>query len=266
MSLSETDLREIARAKLLLTRRSFAMRLTDLIGRPIERSLDLLPGPVAETIHDMTRKALERTARVGLATLRETALGPSNDRFHRWVTAATGGVGGAFGLAGLAVELPVTTAVIFRSIGDIARSEGQNPADPVVRLQCLQVLAFGAPSRSDDATETGYYAVRAALAQAVADATRHVASHGLSRTGAPPLVRLIEAIAARFGVAVQERVLLSALPVLGAVSGALINTVFMEHYQALARGHFILRRLEAGHGREEVEKAFHDATPRDMPR
>jgi hypothetical protein len=154
------------------------------------------------------------------------------------------------------VELPVTTAVMFRSIGDIARSEGHDPADPAVQVECLQVFALGGPGSDDDASETGYYAVRAALAQAVADAARHVAARGVSGRGGPALVRLIEAIAARFGIAVQERVLLSALPVLGAVSGAWINTVFMEHYQGLARGHFILRRLERRHGREAVERVF----------
>lgn len=256
MGLSEAERAEIARARTLLTRRSFAVRLTELIGRPLERSLDLLPQPVAETIHHIARRALHRTARIALGTLRDGGRRRSRDRVHRWATAATGGAGGAFGLAGLAVELPVSTGVMFRSIGDIARSEGHDPNDPEVRLECLQVFALGGPGRGDDGTETGYYAVRAALAQAVSDAARHVAAHGLSARGAPPLIRLIEAIAARFGVAVQERVLLSGLPVLGAVSGAWINAVFTEHYQDLARGHFILRRLERAHGREVVEREF----------
>jgi hypothetical protein len=256
MALSETDKAQIARARELLTQRSFAVRLTELVGRPVERSLRLLPRPVAETIHDVTRRALERTARIGLRTLRDGSTRVSRDRMHRWLTAATGGAGGAFGLPGLAVELPVTTAVMFRSVGDIARSEGHDPSDPRVLLECLEVFALGGPGSADDATETGYYAVRAALSQAVADATRHVAAHGVGRRGGPALIRLIEAVAARFGIAVQERVLLSALPVLGAVSGAWINTVFMEHYQGLARGHFILRRLERTHGREAVEQEF----------
>jgi hypothetical protein len=36
-------------------------------------------------------------------------------------------VGGGFGLAALPVELPISTIIMLRSIGDIARSEGEDP-------------------------------------------------------------------------------------------------------------------------------------------
>ena len=47
-----------------------------------------------------------------------------------------------------------------------------------------------------------------------------------------------------------------AIPILGAAGGALINTLFIGHYQDMARGHFIVRRLEKIHGAEPVRLAY----------
>ena len=58
------------------------------------------------------------------------------------------------------------------------------------------------------------------------------------------MVRLIAQIAARFGLAVSEKFAAQAVPVVGAIGGAAINLAFAEHFQTLARGHFIIRRLE----------------------
>ena len=41
-----------------------------------------------------------------------------------------------------------------------------------------------------------------------------------------------------------------------AAGGALINTIFIGHYKDMARGHFIVRRLEKIHGAEPVRDAY----------
>ena len=46
------------------------------------------------------------------------------------------------------------------------------------------------------------------------------------------------------------------MPILGAAGGALINTIFIGHYQDMARGHFIVRRLEKTHGTEIIRRAY----------
>ena len=42
------------------------------------------------------------------------------------------------------------------------------------------------------------------------------------------------------------------MPVIGAVGGAAVNAAFAQHFQAMARGHFTVRRLERQHGAETV--------------
>ena len=50
----------------------------------------------------------------------------------------------------------------------------------------------------------------------------------------------------------------SSVPVIWAAGGAIINVVFVNHFQELARGHFTVRRLERKYGldviREEYER------------
>lgn len=43
---------------------------------------------------------------------------------------------------------------------------------------------------------------------------------------------------------------------IGAASGALVNTIFINHFQDMARGHFVVRRLERRYGPELVRKTY----------
>jgi hypothetical protein len=47
-----------------------------------------------------------------------------------------------------------------------------------------------------------------------------------------------------------------SVPVIGAAGGALINILFIDHFQDMARGHFIVRRLERKYGEESVEATY----------
>jgi hypothetical protein len=79
----------------------------------------------------------------------------------------------------------------------------------------------------------------------MANASRFIAGQGLNhRGGAPALVKLISAIAERFGVVMSEKAAAELVPVIGAVGGAFINTVFIQHFQDMAWSHFTIRRLE----------------------
>lgn len=256
MSLSARDLRELRRARERLESPSFAARLVSVVGSPIESGLERLPGPVALKVQEATQKALRVSLDVAVSGLdRHTERGPANI-FHRAATGLSGAVGGAMGLPALGVELPVTTTLMLRTIADIARSEGEDLDRVEARLACLSVFALGGTSDSDDGTETGYFAVRAVLAQQIAEAARVVAARGLAETEVPALVRLLTSIASRFGVVVSEKAAAQFVPVVGAVGGAAVNVVFTEHFQNVASGHFTVRRLEREHGAEAVRAAY----------
>lgn len=256
MPLSDAELEELGLAKSLFENPGLAARLSDAVGMPIERGLDLLPRRWNAFVMEAAGKAIQRALEVAISTMSHGAAPAASNRWHKFLVSATGAAGGAGGLPALSLELPLSTTIILRSIADIARAEGEDLRTADAQVACVQVLALGGSSDKDDAAETGYFAARAAMARAVSDAVRHVAQKGLTHKGAPAILRLITAVAARFSINVTEKAAAQAVPVVGAIGGAVINALFIEHFQNMARGHFIVRRLERAHGREVVKAAY----------
>jgi hypothetical protein len=255
MQVAKEHLDELRYAKHLLEKPCLAAKLTDRIGAPIERGFQLLPGNWSDTIQEAVSNSLTRALDMAVRSLGKSD-GPTRERLHTLAAITAGATGGAFGLPGLLLELPISTTIIFRSIADIARGEGEEIDSMETRLACLEVFALGGRSRTDDGVETGYFAIRSALAQSVSDAARHIAERGLSEKGAPALVRFISAVASRFGVTVSEKVAVMAVPAIGAAGGAVINSVFISHFQGMARGHFIVRRLERIYDKQSIHKEY----------
>lgn len=261
--LSPDDLNALRRAKHELESPALTMKLASIVGAPLEKLLARMPAFANEKVSDATQLALRKCLQLALRTLNRadpaasaaTPDKPSN-LLHKFAVATTGAAGGAFGLFALPVELPVTTTLMFRSICDIARSEGEDLSSVETQLQCLTVLGMGSASKADDDADFGYFIMRGALAQAVSKASSEIASKGFAAHGSTALLRLVNTIAARFSVQVSEQVAAKSIPAIGAVLGAMVNTVFIDHFQQVAHGHFTVRRLERQYGSETVEAAY----------
>ena len=256
MKLSPQDRATLEVAVRLLENPGLAARLANIAGVPVEKLFEALPERLSSDIQNAVRLALRKALEVAVYRIDTVPRRETPDALFKVMTACTGAAGGSLGLPALAVELPVTTTIMLRSIAEIARSEGEDLGDPEAKLACLEVFALGGRSSRDDAVETGYYGVRAMLAKAVSEAAKYIAERGLAEEGAPVLVRLLAAIAARFGVVVSEKVAAGAVPVIGAVGGATVNLLFMNHFQNIAHGHFMLRRLERNYGVEIVRTEY----------
>lgn len=256
MALSPAEIKELRGAKELLEHPGLAAKVSNFVGTPIEKVLKKLPEPLTATVNEITRKSIEKALDIALLTMDRDDRGASSNWWHKLAVVATGAGGGAFGLPALAIELPVSTTIMLRSIADIARSEGEDLRSADARLQCVQVLALGGRSQGDDASESGYFTARAALAKSISEAAAHLTKRGLSQHGAPAIVRLISQVASRFSIVVSEKAAAQAVPVVGAFGGAAINSLFIDHFQDMGRGHFIVRRLERLHGREEVRRLY----------
>lgn len=257
MTLSKQDLEDLARAKRVLENPGLAAKLSSALGSPVEKGMKMLPSKWQKSVHSATEAALMKALDWAVTSLGQPARRRSKDGLHRIAAAASGAAGGAFGIAAIGIELPISTTLILRSIADIAAAEGENPRHIETKLACLTVFALGSTrSQSDNAAESGYFAARSALATAVTEAARYLAEKGLSKGGAPALIRLIALIASRFGVVVSQKAAAQLVPVIGAAGGALINTIFISHYQDMARGHFVVRRLEKIYGTGPVRDAY----------
>ena len=79
---------------------------------------------------------------------------------------------------------------------------------------------------------------------------------GAIDASAPVVASLVSEIVSRFGLVVSDKVAAGALPILGAVGGATVNIVFMDHFQRVAHAHFTLRRLERTYGSSRIKERY----------
>lgn len=243
MRMSPEDLEELRAAKRILENPGITAKLTNLLGAPLEKGLIMLPGNWQHKVSVATQDALMTALKGALLTMGPSAA-EASPRWHKFAAALSGGIGGAFGLPALIVELPVSTTIMLRSIADIGRSHGEILSTAEAQIACLEVFALGGSTRQDDASDSGYFAVRSALARAVSEASRYLAEKAVIEEGAPALVRLIAIIGSRFQVQVSEKAAAMAVPLIGALGGSGINLMFIDHFQDMSRGHFVVRKLE----------------------
>jgi hypothetical protein len=249
------DLADLRRAIAALEHRSLAAQLSALAGRQLSFAGVAIPPHLREMAARGARAGLEAALRVAIKSLRGKPAGDA-EKLHKKLAMATGAVGGALGLAGLPFELPLSTTILLRAIADIAREEGEDIERPESALACLEVFALGGHGDEDGVLEGGYLALRGLFAKSVSDAARYAALYGASAESAPVVAALVAKIAARFGVAVSQKAAAQAMPAIGALSGAAINLAFAEHFQSLARGHFIVRRLERAYGAALIREEY----------
>lgn len=241
-------------------------RMANLVGAPLEFAVGKLPKSVSRRLHGAVEAALFKAAQAALRTMDNAPGKAASTRWHKLAAATSGAVGGAFGFAALVVELPLSTTIMMRAVADVARSEGFDLRDPATQHACLEVFALGGNSASDDASETGYYLTRGFTAEVMRQLSAELAGKtvggagvmvGLSpKEAAKWLAKIVEAVTARFGVVVSEKFAAQAVPIAGAVAGAALNTMFTDYYQDMARGHFIVRRLEQRYGYEAVRQTY----------
>jgi EcsC protein family len=255
-AIDRVDRENLERAVDALERPNWTARIVSIIGMPIEWATKLLPGKASAIVSKATTVAIRRALVAAVSTLGKKHRRSPSKWLHRAAAISSGGVGGLFGLPGLAVELPISTVIMLRAIADVARCEGEDVDNLEGQLACIQVFALGGPGPADDASETAYYAVRLGLAKALSEAAEYIAGKGIAEEGAPVVVRLIARIAARFNVVVSEKVAAQAVPIVGAASGAAINLLFVTSFQKTAAGHFLVRRLERKYGPDLVKSEY----------
>lgn len=278
--MSESEWRFLREAAQFLEEPSFLLRVTEMVGKPAELLLASLPTKMQTAVATATQRALERALDWAVTSLGDapaegepettestTLPGGLEAKRHTAAAAVAGAVGGFFGLAGSAVEIPITTTIMLRSIARIAAASGARLSDPRTRLQCLAVFSLGTkPVRTDEPVgelESAYLTSRVGLALALektaqwlAGATLAEAGSALARQSVPAIGSLVAQIARRFEAVVSEKFVAQGVPLVGAAGGAMVNAAFTKHFNSIAWYHFGILRLERLHGSEAVEQAY----------
>lgn len=244
---------DLERAVRLLEQPRLVIRLANHAGKPLDSVIGAVPG-LSSGLHGVLRKAILQCLTVAIKSQEGQDFAPSAWR-AKVLTGLSGGIGGVFGAAALPIELPFTLMLMLRAIADIARDNGEDLYTLEPRLACLQVFALG-DRRADAGAAIGYYAARATLTKLTNDVVASLVERSVLDVSAPVITRLVAEVVSRLGLVLSERVAAGALPVLGALGGATLNVAFMDHFERVAQGHFILRRLERAHGRELIQDLY----------
>jgi hypothetical protein len=256
MRLSPEDQLKLAHAAHTLERPSFTSKVTKTVGSTVEKAVGILPDQFTKSLTLITRTALEKSLEGALLTLPRRKHRNSWKKTHQLLASISGAVGGAFGLPALAIELPVSTTIMLRSIADIARSHGEDIYKLETKLACLEVFALSNSNSKNNNSETGYYAIRSLLAKSISDAVSQLTAQGLSRQSSPALIKILNTIAARFSIPVSEKVAAQSIPAIGAIGGATINLMFTRYFQEIAEAHFTIRALEKKYEPALVKRIF----------
>ncbi len=249
----------LRRAVVLLENPNFAARLADYAGQPVDKLLRMMPPGASTRFNRAVERAMFNCLRLAIRSLDPAKTRAPAVRAASLLAGVSGGVSGFFGVAALALELPVTTTLMLRAIADLARHNGEDLSTLEARLACVEVfgLANGGSRRRLD---VGYYASRALLTRLTQDASTLLLERGVANAASATVVSsLVTEVASRFGLVASERAAASAVPVLGAVGGATVNMIFMNHFQRLAHGHFTVRRLERRYGSAVVQRRYEAA-------
>jgi hypothetical protein len=278
--LEASDLRFIEDAVKLLERPSFLVKVSGYLGRPIVYVAEKLPQRAQALIQRGVDKALTSGLRLAVQSMSHedaVELPSSTAAAKKWAHTFTAmGFGAASGFAGgwaLALELPLTTTLIMRSIASMAQASGFDPRDPKTALEILTVFAYGSPgSKMDNDSDASFYIQRAALDVLIRDGAAFIAGKSATQVmkaiesgGAPKLIELLAKVAVRLNVIAGEKFLAQSLPLLGAAGGAVINGMFNDYYSNIAYYAFGLKRLEARYGQAVVRSAYELAAKRLPP-
>ena len=118
MTMHAADVHALHDAVRAIERPGVGARIANVVGSPIERLVGMLPARASAMISAAARKAIHGALSLSLRTLAThdpLAQGvppPASNRWHKVASAASGAVGGAFGLVALGVELPDRKSVV----------------------------------------------------------------------------------------------------------------------------------------------------------
>lgn len=257
------DFADLKKAVKLLETPCLTAQITSLLGSPVEFLVKKLPSGAQNQIYGIVEAALHKAVKAALFTM-DDEFTPASTKTHKALAAMTGAIGGVFGFAGLPFELPASTIIMMRSVADVARSEKFSLSDVHVQMQCVAV--FGLEGKKSNSADAGYYAARAgmpafaaAFSKELGKIAKDAANKGASKVSSEAakwFAELIAKVATRFGVTITEKMAAQAVPVVGALTAATLNVLFTDFYQDMARGHFVVLRLEEKYGDPAIQTAY----------
>lgn len=226
--------------------RGVLLRLADVMGGAVGHAVKLggrtlgFSANFQEKIQNLANNTVQRAFDIAIVGMDYKADPLQEDKKYKKIrnsavqamVVTSGAVGGFTGFAGMLPDISFTTLALMREIALIAQEEGEDLSNEETKRACLEVFAlrsFGNAGRSTEENELGFFSARLMLR-------------------GRPMVLLMADISYQYGLSLSQKLSLQMMPVVSALCGASLNAAFLSHYRALARVHFVARRLEREHG------------------
>ena len=201
------------------------MKLAKFAGSKIENVMGNIPDGFEAELQNAIKVALEKAydASDYISNKSYTPTVPSY--FHKIMATVTGMIGGFAGLAGAAVEMPVSITTMFGSFQKIAEEYGFDRSEEETKLECLKVFSMGGPLDEDDSLDLSFASAKLGLSGQAVHA-------------------IIATVSQRFSIMITQKLGASAVPILGALSGGALNYAFISYYEEMAHIRFRLKQLQ----------------------
>lgn len=182
--------------------------------------------------------------------------------WYKLVVVIFGVVGGVFGFVVLFIELLVLIMIMMCVVVDVVCSEGFDLFEFSICQVCLEVFVLGGNLLCDDVSEMGYYLVRGFIIDVmcyllvelvgwVVIGCDLILGVVLKEVG-KLLVKMVEKVVVCFGVVVIEKFVVQVVLIVGVVVGVMLNIMFIDYYQDMVCGYFIVWWLELKYGEDVV--------------
>lgn len=247
LSLNDQEIAQLTTAlDKLESGRGVLLRLADVMGGAVGHAVKLggrtlgFSANFQEKIQNLANNTVQRAFDIAIVGMDHKADSLKEDKKYKKIrnsavqamVVASGAVGGFTGFTGMLPDISFTTLALMREIASIAQEEGEDLSSEETKRACLEVFAlrsFGNAGRSTEENELGFFSARLMLR-------------------GRPMVLLMADISYQYGLSLSQKLSLQMMPVVSALCGASLNVAFLSHYRALARVHFVARRLEREHG------------------
>ena len=204
------------------------IKLANYAGSQFENVLSKIPDEFEEHLQNAVM-ALLSAAYEASGTISNASISQSvSSYFHKITVIFSGAIGGATGLPGALAELPITITTMFSSFQKIATQYGFDPDDAETKMECINIFSMGGPLDIDDDNELSFITARLGLQGEI-------------------ISKLIAKTAEKFLVKLSQKLISQTVPVLGAVTGATLNSTFMSYYEEMAHVRFGLKKLQLKH-------------------
>jgi hypothetical protein len=263
------DLKKLKSAKRNIQNIRMMMKGVNQVGKRIESGINALPEKQQKWLSHNISNILFKILKSNIKTIENNKHFKTTSKTTYKTIVGLSGIGsgffGSFNLIGSSVfisELYFSTRIMMRSILEIAYSEGEDIYDIDTQLACIQVFALGGNSTAENKESSPYYATREAMETALNKANEYIEVNGVEGLdkktlgNTNPVLMLIGLITTRLTIQITEKFISRAVPIIGAASGGALNYFYIDHYQKIAKSHFVIRKLEKVYGKDEVREMF----------